>query len=224
LAEYLVSVGARITGAGTHTMTITGGELLRGGEAHIIPDRIEAGSFAMIGAATNSEITITHCDPQTIEIPLKILRSIGVPFEVSEDTIAMHKRKGDLIATDIVTHEYPGFPTDLQAPMSIVLTQAKGQSTVRETIYDGRLFYTDTLNTMGADIQLLDPYRATIEGPTPLRGKTVASPDIRAGIAMVIAGLIADGETTIQNIYQIDRGYERIEERLRAIGATIERV
>jgi UDP-N-acetylglucosamine 1-carboxyvinyltransferase len=107
--------------------------------------------------------------------------------------------------------------------MTVLLTQADGQSLVRETIYDGRLFYTDTLNTMGAKISLVDSYRARVDGPTPLRGKEVASPDIRAGIALVIAGLMAKGKTTIQNIYQIDRGYERIEQRLQAIGADITR-
>jgi UDP-N-acetylglucosamine 1-carboxyvinyltransferase len=123
-----------------------------------------------------------------------------------------------------VTHEYPGFPTDLQAPMTVLLTQATGHSLVRETIYDGRLFYTDTLNTLGAKITLLDSYRVEVNGPTGLRGKTVASPDIRAGIALVIAGLMAKGETTINNIYQIDRGYEHIEQRLAGIGADIVRV
>lgn len=223
LAEYLRSVGADIEGAGTHSITIRGGELLHGGTASIIPDRIEAGSFMIMGVATNSELTVTNCNPLHLENPIALLRSMGAHIDVTESSIQVKKRKGDLLSLDMVTHEYPGFPTDLQAPLTVLLTQAHGEGMVRETIYDGRLFYTDTLNTMGANITLLDPYRALVNGPTPLRGKKVASPDIRAGIAMVIAGLLAEGETTIQNIYQIDRGYERIEQRLQSIGANIER-
>ncbi len=224
LADYLNTHGADIQGAGTHTITIQGDATISAGEARIIPDRIETGSFVMLAAATNSNLTITRCTPEDIEIPLQILQQAGIETEVTEDTITILRRKHDISPVQIVTHEHPGFPTDLQSPMTVLLTQASGRSTVRETVYEGRLFYTDQLNAMGASINLLDPYRAEIDGPTPLRGKNLASPDIRAGIAMVIAGLIAEGTTTIQNIYQIDRGYERIEERLQSVGAKIERI
>lgn len=224
LADFLNQQGAKIEGAGTHTITIQGGGLLAAGEGTVIPDRIETGSFVMLAAATRSNLKIINCDPTHIQVPLKILDSIGVHTTITQDTIEVHAVKGDIQPAQIVTHEHPGFPTDLQSPMTVLLTQANGDSMIRETVYDGRLFYTDQLNSMGANIRLLDPYRAEVEGPTPLRGKQVASPDIRAGIAMVIAGLIAEGVTNIQNIYQIDRGYERIEERLQQVGARIERV
>ncbi|OGY85447.1 MAG: UDP-N-acetylglucosamine 1-carboxyvinyltransferase [Candidatus Kerfeldbacteria bacterium RIFOXYA2_FULL_38_24] len=224
LADYLNACGARITGAGTHTIEIEGVQELHGGESTIIPDRIESGSFVILALATNSPLTITHCRPKDLEVPLRILKSIGANFAIAKDAIKIYPITQKLKATNIVTHEYPGFPTDLQAPMTVLLTQALGQSLVRETIYEGRLLYTDVLNAMGANISLLDPYRAMVTGGTSLRGKEVASPDIRAGIALVIAGLTAQGTTTIQNIYQIDRGYEHIEERLQHIGAKIERV
>lgn len=226
LVEYLNSCGARIEGAGTHTLTIHGsdGMLLNGGEAHTIPDRIEAGSFIVLAGVTKSELTITNCNPTHLLSLLELFRHIGIPTTTTETSIQVHAPEGPLQGVDVVTHEYPGFPTDLQAPMTVLLTQTTGSSMVRETIYEGRLFYTDMLNTMGAGISLLSPYHAIVEGPTPLSGKAVASPDIRAGIAMVIAGLSAQGTTTIDNIYQIDRGYERIEQRLQAIGADITRV
>ncbi|MBI2410443.1 MAG: UDP-N-acetylglucosamine 1-carboxyvinyltransferase [Candidatus Kerfeldbacteria bacterium] len=224
LAEYLNSVGAQITGAGTHTINIQGVAELRGGTAHIIPDRIEAGSFIILAAATNSDVTIDGCHPEHLEIPLHILADMGVPLTIHSNAVEVHQRKQKLKPFHLITHEYPGFATDLQPPMTVLLTQAEGESSVRETIYEGRLFYTEVLNTMGAQISLLDLYRVTVNGPTPFIGKEVTSPDIRAGIAMVIAGLLAKGETTVNNIYHIDRGYERIEERLQHIGAHIQRI
>lgn len=222
--EQLVSAGASIEGIGTTQLRITGKkELLRSHTYSVIPDRIEAGSFMMLAAATNSDITITDCDPNHLRVPIEILRRMGVPMTTTKDAIHVATRNGHLSPYDVVTHEYPGFPTDLQAPMTIVLTQAQGSSSMRETIYEGRLFYTDSINAMGARISMLDPYRVIIQGATPLYGTTVESPDIRAGIAQVIAGLVAEGETIIQNMHHIDRGYETIETRLQAIGAHITR-
>lgn len=225
LARQLQACGAQIEGIGTHTLRITGvSELHPPAEAiRVIPDRLEAGSFAILAAATRGQLTITDCDPSHLTIPLQLLSDLGVHWEVTRDTLTVDARGATLRATDIVTHEYPGFPTDLQSPMTVLLTQADGQSSVRETIYEGRLVFTDVLNSMGANIALLDPYRAQVNGPTPLSGKLVASPDIRAGLALIIAGCIAEGTTTIQNIYHIDRGYERIEERFSAIGVNITR-
>lgn len=223
LTQYLIDHGAQITGIGTHVLRIIGGGLLTGGSARILPDRIEAGSFVMLAAAARAHIRVINCRPDHLTVPLEILRAMGLPMTITEDTIEVHPHQG-LQAHSIVTHEYPGFPTDLQAPMTVLLTQASGTSMVRETIYDGRLFYTDTLNTMGAKITLMDSYRAVVEGATELHGKLVVSPDLRAGIAMVIAGLIAKGTTTIEHINHIDRGYERIEQRLQAIHADITRI
>lgn len=223
LIEYLQERGVVISGVGTHTLTIVGGETLSGGETAIIPDRIEAGSFVMLAAATRSHIRVTECMPEHLAVPLRILKEMGVPMRIEKSAIEILPHTG-LRGHGFVTHEYPGFPTDLQAPMTVLLTQAEGESVVRETIYDGRLFYTDMLNTMGARITLMDPYRAVVYGATELRGKLVVSPDLRAGIAMVIAGLVAQGTTTIEHIYHIDRGYEHIEHRLRNINADITRI
>lgn len=226
LAEFLTSHGASIHGAGTHTITIvgTGAALSTNAEATVLPDRIEAGSFAMLAAATRSQLTITNCIPEHLEVPLAVLKEMGVPITTTQESIEVRPWATPLLPQQIITHEYPGFPTDLQAPMAALLTQAQGQSSIRETIYEGRLFYTEMLNRLGAHMTMLDPHRVTIHGPTPLIGAEVESQDIRAGAAVLIAALTAQGTTHITNIYHIDRGYERIEERLQAVGANITRI
>lgn len=223
LAEFLNSCGAKITGAGTPMIRIMGVSQLRGGSATMIPDRIEAGAFLALAAATRSDLTIKNCDPSHLAIPLLMLERMGVKVETSKDSLRIRPAER-IESKDLTTHEYPGFPTDLQAPFVVLMTQAHGKALIHETIFNGRLFFTEKLVRMGAKITLADPHRAIIEGPTKLRGTTLESPDIRAGLALVIAGLVARGKTTIENIYQIDRGYEKIEERLRAVGADIKRV
>ncbi len=223
LAEYLNSVGAKISGAGTPVMIIEGVDEIDGGEFTTVPDRIETGTFAILAAATNSELTITNCRPDHLESLLAIFTKIGVPFKTTTDTLTILNH-GELKGFDIKTHEYPGFPTDLQSPYTVLMTQAKGMSIVHETIYDRRLLFTDMLTQMGANIIMCDPHRVVIQGPTKLHGHKLTSPDLRAGISMVIAGLIASGTTEIDNIYQIDRGYENIDLRLKALGANIERI
>lgn len=223
LADYLNKQGAKIKGAGSPTITIEGTKNLKAGIFNVIPDRIETGSFAIMAAATNSEITIKNCNPEHIMTLLIILKKVGVNFEIGKNFIKM-KKSGKLTACDIKTHEYPGFATDLQSPYVVLMTQAQGTSLIHETIYDGRLVWTDMLCQMGAEINMCDPHRIVVQGPSKLHGKHLASPDLRAGIALVIAGLIADGETEIDNIYQIDRGYEKLEERLQGIGAKIKRI
>ncbi|MDD5342127.1 MAG: UDP-N-acetylglucosamine 1-carboxyvinyltransferase [Patescibacteria group bacterium] len=223
LANYLNSRGAKIKGAGTHTITIEGVKSLTGGDIKIMPDRIETGTFAILGALAGREIVIRDCDPAHLEVPWKILGQAGVKFELSRDQVKVW-HSPDLIATNLVTHEYPGFVTDLQAPFTVMMTQAKGLSLIHETIYEGRLFYIDKLNKMGAKIIMCDPHRVVVLGPTKLVGGKFESPDIRAGIALVIAALISSGKSEIDNIYQIDRGYEAIDERLRSLGAKITRL
>jgi UDP-N-acetylglucosamine 1-carboxyvinyltransferase len=223
LADYLNSQGAKIDGAGTPTIKIHGVEKINAGTFKVVPDRIETGSFAIMAAATKSEITITDCNPAHIQVLLVIFEQIGVPFETGDDWIKIKKTKS-IQAYSIKTHEYPGFPTDLQSPYTILMTQAMGTSLIHETIYDRRLLYTDMLMQMGADITMCDPHRVTVNGPTKLYGKNLASPDLRAGIALVIAAMIADGVTEIDNIYQIDRGYEKIDERLKSLGVDIQRI
>lgn len=222
LADFLNSCGAKISGAGTPIITIEGVEKLSGGKCEIIPDRIEAGTFVIMGLITNSQIKVTHCEPKHLEVFLKTLEKAGANFEVGDDWIETKPSK--LSAVELRTHEYPGFPTDLQAPFTVLMTQAKGQSLIHEVIYDGRLFYTDKLSLMGANIIMCDPHRVIVSGPAKLVGHKLESPDLRAGMALILAGLCAEGKTTIDNIYQIERGYENIIERLKAVGADINKI
>ncbi len=223
LAEFLNRIGAKIQGAGTSTIIINGVEKLGGGEYKVMPDRIEAGTFALMAAASNSgEITINNCFPEQLESLWSLFDRIGVNYKLGETSIQISPSK-KILACDAITHEYPGFATDLQSPYTVLMTQAEGISLVHETIYDRRLLFTDMLAQMGANIIMADPHRVVIKGPTKLYGRTLASPDLRAGIALVIAALIAEGKTEIGNIYQIERGYEKINERLVALGAEIER-
>lgn len=226
LAEFLKKRGARIEGIGSPVLKIIGVESLKIIEepVTIIPDRIEAGTFACLAAANNAEITITACEPNHLEVFLKTLMDIGVKYQRTQNSLKILKRSGPLRATNIITHEYPGLATDHQAPLTVLLTQASGVSLVHETIYEARLFYTDKLKQMGAKVIMADPHRVIIEGPAALTGRKIISPDIRAGIALLIAGLIAEGTTTIGNVYQIDRGYEEIDKRLANLGAAIKRV
>ncbi len=226
LAEFLNSCGAKISGVGSPHLVIEGTDKLTGGTYTTLPDRIEAGTFAILAAASNSELTVTGIIPGHLEVLWQLFDQIGVNYQLAESSVTIKPATSQLkaIPKDIITHEYPGFPTDLQAPLTVLMTQATGSSLIFETIYEGRLFYIDKLNSMGANIFMADPHRVMVNGPTKLVGKKITSPDIRAGMAMVIAGIIAEGETELDNIYQIDRGYERIEERLQAIGVQIKRI
>lgn len=223
LAEYLNRHGAKIKGAGTPTVIIEGVKILSAGEFKIMPDRIEAGTFAILAAAAKSEIAITKCNPRHLESLLSIFKKQGVEFEAGADWLKIKPGK-NIKAYGVKTHEYPGFPTDLQSPYTVLATQTHGPSLIHETIYDRRLLFTDMLMQMGADIIMCDPHRVVVNGPTKLYGKKLASPDLRAGIAIIIAALVAHGQTEIDNIYQIDRGYENIDGRLRALGADIRRI
>ncbi len=222
LANYLNAQGARIKGAGTPTIIIKGVKKIKAGTYTIIPDRIETGTFAIMAAATKSGLTITKCRPDHIEALLAVFEKIGIKFEIGSDWLKIYPAK-TILPFNIKTHEYPGFPTDLQSPFTVLMTQAKGTSLIHETIYDRRLLFTDMLTQMGANITMCDPHRVVINGPTRLFGRKLTSPDLRAGMAMLIAALTAYGTTEIENIYQIDRGYEEIDKRLKAIGAEIER-
>jgi UDP-N-acetylglucosamine 1-carboxyvinyltransferase len=223
LCDWLNRCGAKISGVGTHRIEIEGVKKLSGGTFSVIPDRIETGTFAILAAATCSAIKITNCDPSHLETFWKMLERAGVKFDIGENFVYI-KPSPRPLACEARTHEYPGFVTDLQAPFTVLMTQASGTSLIHETIYEGRLFYTDILNRMGANIIMCDPHRVVVSGPTKLFGIKMESPDIRAGIALVIAALIAEGESVIENIEQVDRGYENIDERLRSLGAKIERV
>ena len=227
LAEFLNSCGANISGVGTPTITIQGTGLLHadGKVFATVPDRIEAGSFVILAALAGEEITITHCNPAHVETLIELLRESSVSIVCQESSITV---KGATPAAgfrllNVRTHEYPGFATDLQPPMVVYLTQTTGESTLFETIYGGRLNYTQDLVRMGADITLWNPQQITIKGPTPLVGRELESPDIRAGLAFLLAAAIAKGTSTIDHVYHIDRGYEHIEERLQKLGLNIKR-
>lgn len=229
LANFLNTCGARIEGAGTTTITVHGGELLSGNGKvfQTPPDRIEAGSFAILGALSARDLHIKNCAPEQMDALLYALRGAGVPLEIGPDSLRIHgnsKPNSAFTAFDIKTKEYPGFPTDLQAPAVVFLTQASGESLVFETIFEGRLNYTEGLVRMGAEIKTWDTHRATIKGPTPLRGRHLEGPDIRAGLAYIIASIVAQGESTVHNAYYVDRGYEAIENRLQSIGVDISRI
>lgn len=226
LAEFLNSCGAKIKGAGTSTIEITGtGPLKASGKVFTIPpDRIEAGSFLILGALAAQKLEIKNCDPEEFESLIETLKFCGANIKTTKNSIIISAAKDQIYkSTDIKTHEYPGFPTDLQAPMTVFLTQAIGEALVFETIFEGRLNFVNELVRMGADIKLWDQHRATVKGPTALRGREVESPDIRAGLAFVIAAIIANGQSIIHNVYYIDRGYEHVEDRLRKIGVDIVR-
>lgn len=224
LADLLTASGAHITGAGTPTITIEGGGMLKAPQepVAVIPDRIEAGSFLMLGALAAHDIRIERCVPAHLEAPIHLLRAAGASIEVGEDFLRV--RATPLRSMYVKTHEYPGYPTDLMAPIVTLLTQATGESRIFETIWDNRLAFVDVLRVMGARITTMDPHRILIHGPTPLAGKKVESPDIRAGLAYVLAGAIAEGITEISNIHHIDRGYEHIALRLKHIGMKIDRI
>ena len=223
LAEYLISQGARITGAGTSELVIEGVDSLGAGHAVVIPDRIEVLSFMYLALATKSQLTISNCRPEHIETPIQLAVDAGAQIDVADSSITVHPWQ-QLQPINVTTREYPGFPTDGQSPLTVFLTQIEGHSQVEETIYSNRMFYTDMLNRMGANITMHTPQHISIYGGAGLRGKKVESPDLRAGIAMVIAAVAAEGTTEIDNIYQIDRGYESIDSRLAAIGVNITRL
>lgn len=227
LAAFFNQCGAQISGAGTPTITIkgTGGKLLQnnGASYRTTPDRIEAGTFLLLGALAAKELELTDCNPEHSAMLIELLRTSGANIETGKSTIKLKANGIERRPLNVRTHEYPGFATDLQPPMVVYLTQAQGESTMFETIWQGRLNYTQDLVRMGADVTVWNPQQATIKGPTPLHGLELESPDIRAGLAFLMAAAIAEGESKIDNIYHIDRGYERIEERLQKIGLDIRR-
>src|SRR3989338_8877508 len=227
LADFLNQCGARIQGAGT-TIEIIGTPLLHdtGKTYKTPPDRIEAGSFLILGALAAKDMLITDCEPAHVEALIDVLELAGISVEVGNGTLRVKsgKHPSHFKSFDIKTHEYPGFPTDLQAPIVAFLTQVSGRALVFETIFEGRLSYVPELVRMGADIQVCDPHRVIVRGPTALSGHELEIPDLRAGLAYLIAAIVAKGESVIHNVYTIDRGYEQIEERLLGIGVDIRRI
>ena len=223
LAEMLRWMGARITGAGTHTVTIEGVEKLKPARTRIIPDRLEAGTYAIAGAITGGEVEVRGVNLEHLTSVIYKLRQAGIEIEEGADSLRA-RRSAALTAMTLQALPYPGFPTDLQAPTAVLLTQARGISYIHERVFDNRLLYISELRKMGAEIVTTGTTVAIISGPTPLTGSSLRAMDVRAGAAFVLAGLAAAGRTEVSDIYHVDRGYERIDEKLRHLGADIERI
>jgi UDP-N-acetylglucosamine 1-carboxyvinyltransferase len=224
LAELLNSMGARVRGAGTSTITIEGVEALGGAEHTIISDRIETGTFIVAAAITRGELEIKGCHPEHSSALIAKLREVGVEIEeVNQSTIHVSCCPRGLRARDVVTEPYPEFPTDMQAQYMALMTQSEGRAMITETIFENRFMHASEMQRMGARIQV-EGRKAIVEGITHLTGARVQASDLRASASLVLAGLAAEGETTIDRVYHIDRGYEKIEAKLRNVGAEIERL
>jgi UDP-N-acetylglucosamine 1-carboxyvinyltransferase len=223
LCELLNRMGARIRGGGTPTIEIEGVEMLGGAQHTIIPDRIETGTFIVAAAITDGELIIKDCQPEHLAAVINQLREVGVDIEELNQSTLRVKRGGRLRARNMTTEPHPKFPTDMQAQYMALMTQAEGESVITETVFENRYMHASELQRMGAHIQL-NGRIAKVMGPTQLTGAPVLASDLRASASLVLAGLVAHGETTIERVYHIDRGYERIETKLRAVGANIQRV
>ena len=220
LVVLLRKMGAHIEGDGTATLRIRGVRSLHGAEHTIIPDRIEAGTFLVAGAITNGDVTLTDCEPQHLEAIIAKLRQAGAAIE--QIALQQLRVRGvmRLVAADVSTEEYPGFATDMQAQYMALATQAEGRSTIAETIFENRFLHALEMKRMGANITI-DGHHAVVHGPSELTGTTVQASDLRASAGLVLAALVASGQTIIERVYHIDRGYERIVEKLRSLGADI---
>ncbi len=223
LIQLLRKMGADIRGEETSTLRIRGVTKLHGAEHTVIPDRIEAGTFLIAGAITRGDLTLTHCAPAHLGALLAKLDTAGVPIEVLDSSTLRVRGAKKLVAVDVTTEEYPGFPTDMQAQYMTLATQAEGTSIITETIFENRFLHASEMIRMGAKIDI-DARRAVVRGPAQLSSTTVQASDLRASAGLVLAALVASGETTIERVYHIDRGYERIVEKLQAVGADIERI
>lgn len=222
LVEMLRKMGAQIEGDCSSTLCIHGVEKLHGTEHTVIPDRIEAGTFLVAGAITDGDLTLTNCAPEHLASIIAKLEQTGVRIEATDKTTLRVRGAKKLIAADITTEEYPGFATDMQAQYMALASQAQGASVITETIFENRYLHASEMLRMGANITV-DGRRAVVSGPSPLTGTTVIASDLRASASLVLAGLVANGETTIDRVYHIDRGYEDIVRKLRGVGAQIVR-
>lgn len=223
LAEMLVAMGAKIEGIGTATLTIEGVGSLGGTTHSIVADRIEAGSYLSAVAVAGGALTLTHAAPQTMGVTLEKCREMGLEIETTDTEICIKGHPDNIAPLSLTTQPYPGFATDMQAQMMAALVLAKGTSTLKETIFENRFMHVPELNRLGADIQV-NGRVATINGVAQLKGAEVMATDLRASVSLVIAALAAQGETMVNRIYHLDRGYERLEEKLSACGADIQRI
>ena len=222
LAHLLTKMGARIEGAGSSTIRVKGVTKLRGTKHRIVPDRIEAGTYIVAGAITGGDLHVTQCDPSHLGALMQKLRETGVKITPTGEGVRVES-DGNLKAADLVTEEYPGFPTDMQAQYMALATQADGTSIITENIFENRFMHALEMGRMGANIKI-EGRRAIVRGGSPLSAAAVLASDLRASASLVLAALVADGETIIDRVYHLDRGYENIEEKLKAVGAEIRRV
>ena len=223
LAALLNAMGAKIEGAGTSTIQVHGVARLNGAKYRINPDRIEAGTFLIAGAITGGDLNVDCCNPKHLGSLLGKLEQCGVRFEVGQDNVRVHSG-GKLVAADMSTEEYPGFPTDMQAQFMALMTQAEGVSNISENIFENRFMHVGELNRMGAHITVNGRTATVRGGGSKLQSAAVMCSDLRASAALVLAALVADGESILDRVYHIDRGYEHIEEKLRNVGAQIRRM
>jgi UDP-N-acetylglucosamine 1-carboxyvinyltransferase len=223
LAAMLIAMGAKIEGAGSGTIRVKGVDKLHGVRHRINPDRIEAGTYLVAGAITRGDLIVANCNPSHLGSVIGKLRESGARVDILSPDSVRVRADGDLQATDISTQEYPGFPTDMQAQYMALATQSEGTSMVRENIFENRFMHVQELVRMGANITV-DGRSATVRGRTPLSSAAVKCSDLRASASLVLAALVADGESILDRVYHMDRGYERIEEKLRGVGAQIRRM
>ena len=223
LCRMLVAMGARISGIGSPTVIVMGVERLSGVSWETCPDRIEAGTYLIAAALTGGKVRVERVRADDLTLPLRKLVDVGAEVEVDLDTVTVTRRSGPLLPVDVVTLPYPGFPTDLQPQMMVLLSQADGLSRCTENVFESRFSFVDQLRAMGADIDV-DGHHAMLAGPSRLTGATLSGLDVRAGAAGVLAGLVADGETRVQDVHHIDRGYAHFVERLQSLGADVERI
>ncbi len=221
LADFLIKRGARIHGAGTDVITVEGVRELHGGDHEVIPDRIEAGTYLAAAAITRGDVTVTHCRPSHLEAVLMKMREAGAEIQEEKDSVRLTMPNG-LRGTDVRTLPFPGFPTDMQAQMAALMSLAEGTSVVTETVFESRFMHVEELRRMGANIRV-EGNRLVVTGCKKLTGAPVMASDLRASAGLIVAGLAAEGATQVQRVYHLDRGYERIEEKLRALGASIQR-
>ena len=223
LADCLNAMGARIEGAGTATVRITGVPSLHGARHRVLPDRIETGTYAMAVAMAGGDVTLKNARPELLQNALDVLAEAGVTVGEAEDGIRIARNGHGIEPVAVSTEPFPGFPTDLQAQLMGLMTKAKGASRITETIFENRFMHVQELARMGADISL-DGQTATVRGVERLTGAPVMATDLRASVSLVIAGLVAEGETMVHRVYHLDRGFERLEEKLGAVGADVTRV
>jgi UDP-N-acetylglucosamine 1-carboxyvinyltransferase len=223
VADCLTKMGAKITGAGTSRIVVEGVAGLHGARHSVLPDRIETGTYAMAVAMTGGDVLLQHARPELLQAALDVIAQAGATVTPTNEGIRISRNGSGLKPVDVATAPFPGFPTDLQAQLMALMTRAEGTSHITETIFENRFMHVQELARLGAQIQL-NGDTATIEGVKRLKGAPVMATDLRASVSLVIAALAAEGETTVNRVYHLDRGFERLEQKLAACGAMIERI